>query len=110
MSSHRHLQDVEADAGPDWAVVRMRLLVRVHVERADGAVGVQAALLAEDEQGARPADLQVVRQQEGDGLADQGAGHAVALQVAQLQRPGTQLHADVDAVVPQLFENTHEYN
>lgn len=100
-----NLQNVEAHVGPQGAVVRIRLLVRVHVEQADRLVGLQAALVKEDQQRARPADLQVPRKQVGDGLADQRAGGSVPLRVAQLQGPGAQLHAHVHSFTPQL--STH---
>lgn len=96
---------MEAHVRPDGAVVRMRLLVRVHVEQADRLVGLQASLVEEDQQRARSADLQVVRQQVGDGLADQRACRDVVLHVAQLQGPGAELHAHVHAVAPQLSTN-----
>lgn len=97
-----HLQNVEANTGPDRAVVGMRLLVRMHVKQADSSVSFQAAFLAEDQQGTRPTDLQVMRLQEGDGLADKGPGYTVYLHVTQLQGPGTKLHTDLDSVNPQL--------
>ncbi|TNN79391.1 hypothetical protein EYF80_010415 [Liparis tanakae] len=79
----------------------MRLLVRVHVQQADGPVSFQGAFLAEDQQRARSTDLQV----EGDGLADKGPGDTVRLHFAQLQGPGTKLHTDRDSFNPQLSTN-----
>lgn len=55
------LQNMEANVGPDRAVVGMRLLVRVHVKQADSSVSFQAAFLTEDQQGTRSTDLQVTR-------------------------------------------------
>ena len=98
---------MEANISPDGAVVGMRLLVRMHVKQADSSVSFQAAFLTEDQQGTCSTDLQVLRQQEGDGLADQGLGHAVRLRVTQLQGPGTKLHTDVDSFSPQLPKNKH---
>ncbi len=79
--SRSDLQNMEANVGPDRAVVGMRLLVRVHVKQADSSVSLQAAFLTEDQQGTRSTDLQVTRQQESDGLADQGPGYTVSLHV-----------------------------
>lgn len=55
--SPSYLQNVEPNICPDRAVVRVRFLVRKHVEQADGSVSFQAALLAEDQQGTGAADL-----------------------------------------------------
>lgn len=96
---------MEAHVRPDGAVVRMWLLVRVHVEQADCLVGLQASFVEEDQQRTRSADLQVVRQQVGNGLADQRAGRDVVLHVAQLQCPGTELHTHVHSIAPQLSAN-----
>lgn len=93
---------MESHAGPDRAVLGMRLLVGMIVEQADRSVSFQAALLAEHQQGARSTDLQVVRQQEGDGLAGKRAGHTVSLHVSQPQGPGTKLHTHLDAFHSQL--------
>ena len=62
---------MEANISPHRAVVGMWLLVRMHIKQADSSVSLQAAFLAEDQQGTRSTDLQVMRQQKGDGLADQ---------------------------------------
>lgn len=96
---------MEANIGPNGAVVGMRFLVGMHVEQADGSVRFEAAFLTEDQQRTCATDLQVVRQQEGDGLANQRSGHNVCLHVTQLQGPGTKLHADVDPFTPQLSKN-----
>lgn len=97
---------MEANTGPDRAVVGMWLLVRMHIKQADSSVSFQASFLTEDQQGTRSTDLQVMREQEGDGLANQGPGPAVSLHVAQLQGPGTKLHTDMDAFTPQLPETS----
>ena len=73
---------MEADIGGDGAVAGVQLLVRMHVKQAHRPVGLQATLLTEHQQGAGPAHLQVIRQQESDGLTHQGVGHRVCLQVA----------------------------
>lgn len=96
---------MEANVGPNRAVVGMRFLVRMHVEQADGSVSFKATFLTEDQQSTRATDLQVVRQQEGDSLANQRAGHNVCLHVTQLQGPGTKLHTDGDAFNPQLSKD-----
>lgn len=101
-SPHTNLQNVEAHVRPDGAVVRMRLLVGVHVEQADSFVGLQAPFLEEDQQGTRSANLQVVRQQVGYGLANQRAGRDVVLHVAQLQGSGAKLHTHMDSITPEL--------
>ena len=93
---------MEANTGPDRAVVGMWLLVRMHVKQADSSISFQAAFLTEDQQGTRSTDLQVMRKQEGDGLANQGPGPTVSLHVAQLQSSGTKLHTDMDSFTAQL--------
>lgn len=97
-----YLQDVEPNICPDRAVVRVWFLVRKHVEQADGSVSFQAAFLAEDQQRTGPADLQVMRQQESDGLAHQGWSHNISLRVAQLESSSTELQTDMDAFTAQL--------
>lgn len=82
--------------------MRVRFLVREHVKQADGPVSFQAAFLAEDQQRTGAADLQVMRQQESDGLAHQRSSHNVSLRVAQLQSPCTKLQTDMDAFTAQL--------
>lgn len=93
---------MEANVCRNGAVVRVRFLVREHVEQADGPVSFQAAFLAEDQQRTGAADLQVMRQQESDGLAHQRSSHNVSLRVAQLQSPCTKLQTDMDAFTAQL--------
>lgn len=66
-----NLQNMEADIGPDGTVVGMRLLVGMHIKQADGPVSLHAAFLTEDQQSTRSTDFQVMREKEGDGLADQ---------------------------------------
>lgn len=97
-----YLQNVEPNICPDRAVVRVWFLVRKHVEQADGSVSFQAAFLAEDQQRTGPADLQVTRQQESDGLAHQGWSHNISLHVAQLESSSTELQTDMDAFTAQL--------
>lgn len=97
-----YLQDVEANVCPNGAVVRMRFLVGKHVEQADGPVRLQAAFLAEDQQRAGAADLEVVRQQESNRLAHQRSSHNVSLHVAQLQGSCTKLQADMGAFAAKL--------
>lgn len=82
--------------------MRVWFLVRKHVEQADGSVSFQAAFLAEDQQRTGPADLQVTRQQESDGLAHQGWSHNISLHVAQLESSSTELQTDMDAFTAQL--------
>ena len=101
---------MEADIGPDRAAVWMWLLVGMHIKQADGSVSLQAAFLTEDEQSTSSTDLQVMRQKEGDGLADQRAGHRVSLHVTQLQGPGTKLHTDLDPFTTHLFERHSHLN
>lgn len=99
---------MEANVGPDRAVVGMRFLVRMHVEQTDRSVSLQAAFLTENQQGTRTTDLQIMRQQEGDGLAHQRLSHNVTLHVTQMQGSGTKLHTDMDSFTPQLSkEQTH---
>lgn len=64
------LQNMEANIGPERVVVRMLLLIWMPVKKTHSPVRLQASLLAKDQQGTRATDLQVMRQQEGDGLAD----------------------------------------
>ena len=61
---------MEANVGPNRVVVGMWLLIGMHVKQADSSVRLQAPFLTKDKQGTRSTDLQVMRQQEGDGLAD----------------------------------------
>lgn len=79
----------------------------MHVKQADSSVSLQAAFLTEDQQGTCTTDLQVMGQQEGDGLADQGPSHTVSLHVTQLQGPGTELQTDMDSFNSQLPKNKH---
>lgn len=95
---------MEAHTGADRVAVGVLLLIRMCVQQADSSVCLQAAFLAEDQEGASSTDLQVMWQQEGDGLADQGLGYAVSLFVTQLQGSGTKLHGDLDTFTPQLSE------
>lgn len=104
--SPSNLQNMDADVGPDRAIVWMRFLIRMHVEQADSPVSFKAALLTEDQQGTCSTYLQVMRQQEGHGLAHQGSGQNVCLHVTQLQGLGTKLQADMDSFIPQLPKNT----
>lgn len=97
-----YLQNVEPNICPDRAVVRVWFLVRKHVEQADGSVSFQAAFLAEDQQRTGPADLQVTRQQESNGLAHQGWSHNISLHVTQLESSSTELQTDMDAFTAQL--------
>lgn len=62
---------MKANIGPDWVIMRMWLLIRMHVEQADNSVHLKASFLAKNKQGTRSTDLQVMRQQEGDCFADQ---------------------------------------
>lgn len=88
--------------------MRVRLLVRKHVEQTDGSVRFEAAFLAKDQQRTGTADLQVMRQQESNGLAHQRSSHDVSLHVTQLQSSGTELQTDMDAFTTQLSKTqTH---
>lgn len=93
---------MEADICPNGAVVRVWFLVRKHVQQADGPVSFKAAFLAEDQQRTGAADLQVMRQQESNGLAHQRSSHNVSLHVTQLQSSCTKLQTDMDAFTAQL--------
>lgn len=93
---------MEANICPNRAAVRVRFLVRKHVEQADGSVSFEAALLAEDQQRTGAADLQVMGQQESNGLADQRSSHNLSLHVTQLQSSRTELQTDMDAFTSQL--------
>lgn len=62
---------MKANIGPNSAVVWMGLLIRMHIQQADRSVSLQAAFLTEGQQSRRPTDLQIMRQEESDGFADQ---------------------------------------
>lgn len=96
------LKDMKANIGPNSAVVWMGLLIRMHIQQADRSVSLQAAFLTEGQQSRRPTDLQIMRQEESDGFADQWAGLGVVLGVTQLQGSGTQLQADLDPFTSDL--------
>lgn len=73
-----YLQRLEANVVSDWAVLGVILLIRMHVKEVHHLVGLDGALQEEDEKSARPAHLQVVGQQAGDGFVDEGLGDDVA--------------------------------
>ena len=101
-----HLEDVEANVGGHGVGVRVLLLLGVRVQQAHGPVGRQAALLAEDQQCTGLADFQVVGQQEGDGLAQQGVNLGVGLQITHPQAPGAKLQAELVPFAAQLYKET----
>lgn len=93
---------MEANIGPERVVVRMLLLIWMPVKKTHSSVRLQASLLAKDQQGTRPTDLQVIRQQEGDGFADKRTGYSVTLHITELQGPGTELNSNLHSFTTKL--------
>lgn len=91
----------------DGAVLHVVLLVRMHVKEVHGLVGLDRALQEEDEEGTRPAHLQVIGKQASDGFVDQRLGEDIARK-AGLQGIGTELHAELDPIFTHLAEGKRE--
>lgn len=102
-----HLQRLKSNVVSDGAVLHVVLLVRMHIEEVHGLVGLDRALQEEDEEGARPAHLQVVGKQASDGFVDQRLGEDVAGK-AGLQGVGAELHAELDSIFTHLAEGKGE--
>lgn len=65
-----YLQGFEANVIPDGAVLHLVLLIRMHVKKVQQLVGLNGAFEEEDQKGARPGNLQVIGEQDGDGFVD----------------------------------------
>ena len=73
----RYLKEVKAHVVSDGGGLCMVLLVWEGVEPDHRPVGLQRALLEEDQESTGTAHLQVSGQQAGDGFVDQGPGAAI---------------------------------